>query len=43
MSAQIKPEKTLETWYYLVRLALFRPGLYLGLAIFETLFFGVFP
>jgi ATP-binding cassette subfamily B protein len=33
----------LPTWHYLVRLARSQPWLYLALAFFELLFFGVFP
>jgi ATP-binding cassette subfamily B protein len=40
-STNVKPH--LPTWHYLVRLALSQPWLYLGLGIFELLFFGVFP
>ena len=39
-----KPDTpTLRTWHYLWQLARFRPGQYLLLGIFETLFFGLFP
>jgi len=30
-------------WYYLWQIVRFQPWLYLGLLVFETLFFGVFP
>jgi ATP-binding cassette subfamily B protein len=33
----------LPTWHYLVRLARSQPWLYMALAVFELLFFGVFP
>jgi ATP-binding cassette subfamily B protein len=32
-----------RTWHYLWNLVKFRPRLYIGLLVFETLFFGVFP
>lgn len=45
---QIKTRKKSETipkkpWYYLWQIVRFRPWLYLGLLVFETMFFGVFP
>jgi ATP-binding cassette subfamily B protein len=40
---KVSPQPTLQTWRYLWRLACFRPGLYLLLGIFETMFFGVTP
>lgn len=37
------PVPRLKTWQYIVALIRFRPWLYLGLGVFEILFFGVFP
>ena len=38
-----KTQKNIRPWHYLWELVKFRPWLYLGLLVFETAFFGVFP
>lgn len=38
-----KSLRNIRPWHYLWQLVRFKPWLYLGLLIFETLFFGVFP
>ena len=38
-----KVEKAPQTWWYLWRIAIYRPGLYLLFGLLEILFFAVFP
>jgi ATP-binding cassette subfamily B protein len=42
---RISNEKSIprRPWYYLWQIVRFQPWLYLGLLVFETMFFGVFP
>jgi len=41
--SESKNQNNIRPWHYLWELVKFRPWLYLGLLVFETAFFGVFP
>ena len=40
---ETRTQKPPRPWHYLWELVKFRPWLYLGLLVFETAFFGIFP
>jgi len=42
-SKRIYQKNDIPTWHYLWQIIKFRPWLYIGLFVFETLFFGIFP